>query len=62
MTHNNLDPIKTSHKSSSADLGAGVVVNLSPTVSLYMGADYSTSLDANALNGVSGNVGLRVDW
>lgn len=62
VTYNNLDPIKTSHKSSSADLGAGVVVNISPTVSLYMGADYSTSLDANALHGISGNVGLRVEW
>ena len=62
VTYNNLDQIKTSQKSSSADLGAGVVINLTPTVSLYMGADYSTNLDANALNGVSGNVGLRVDW
>lgn len=62
VTYDDVDRIKSKHKSSSADLGVGVVARLSHTISVYMAADYNTNLDANELEGVSGNLGLRVSW
>lgn len=62
VTYDGVDQIKSQHKSSTADLGAGVVAQLSSSVALYLGADYSTNLDTNNLQGVSGNVGIRMSW
>ncbi|WP_223532299.1 autotransporter outer membrane beta-barrel domain-containing protein [Pseudomonas sp. BF-R-30] len=62
VTYDDVDRIKSDHKSSSADLGVGVVARLSSTVSVYLAADYNTNLDTNALEGVSGNAGVRVSW
>lgn len=62
VTYDDIDRIKSEHKSSSADLGLGVVAKLSSTVSIYMSADYNTNLDSNELDGVSGNLGLRMSW
>lgn len=62
VTYNDVDRIKSDHKSSTADLGVGVVARLSSTVSVYLAADYNTNLDTNELEGVSGNVGLRMSW
>lgn len=62
VTYNGADRIKTQHKSSTADLGVGVVAQLSSSVALYLGADYSTHLDTNNLEGVTGNVGIRMSW
>ncbi|MDF3201794.1 autotransporter outer membrane beta-barrel domain-containing protein [Pseudomonas sp. 1912-s] len=62
VTYADVDRVKTDHKSSTADLGVGVVAKLSPTVSVYFSADYNTNLDANTMEGVSGNLGLRVSW
>jgi len=40
----------------------GVVARLSSSVSVYLAADYTTNLDGNALEGVSGNAGVRMSW
>ncbi|WP_350615998.1 autotransporter outer membrane beta-barrel domain-containing protein [Pseudomonas sp. HY7a-MNA-CIBAN-0227] len=62
VTYDDVDRIKSDHKSSSADLGVGVVARLSSTVSMYLAADYNTNLDTNELEGVSGNAGVRISW
>jgi outer membrane autotransporter protein len=62
VTYDDVDRIKTNHKSSTADLGVGVVARLSSTVSVYLAADYNTQLDSNTLEGFSGNAGVRVSW
>lgn len=62
VTYDGVDRIKTDHKASTADLGVGVVAKLSPAVSVYLGADYNTQLDGNHLEGVSGNLGVRMSW
>ncbi|WP_051270598.1 autotransporter outer membrane beta-barrel domain-containing protein [Pseudomonas vranovensis] len=62
VTYDDVDRIKSNHKTSSADVGVGVVARLSSTVSMYMAADYSTHLDSNDLEGLSGNLGLRMSW
>ncbi|MDQ0740609.1 outer membrane autotransporter protein [Pseudomonas sp. W4I3] len=62
MTYDDVDRIKSDHKSSSADVGVGVVAKLSSAVSVYLAADYNTNLDGNALEGVSGNAGVRMSW
>lgn len=62
VTYDDIDRIKTDHKSAYADLGVGVVAKLSASVSVYVAADYSTQLDTNTLEGVSGNAGIRMSW
>lgn len=62
VTYDDADRIKTDHTSSSADIGVGVVARLSSAVSVYVAADYNTHLDGNALEGVSGNAGVRMSW
>ncbi|MGL6000068.1 MAG: autotransporter outer membrane beta-barrel domain-containing protein [Pseudomonas proteolytica] len=62
VTYDDVDRIKSDHKSSSFDFGVGVVAKLSSAVSAYVAADYNANLDTNAMEGVSGNVGLMVDW
>jgi len=62
VTYDDVDRIKSDHKSSTADLGVGVVARLSSTVSVYLAADYNTNLDSNAMEGVSGNAGIRMSW
>ena len=62
VTYDGVDRIKSDHKASTADLGVGVVARLSSSVSVYLAADYTTNLDGNALEGVSGNAGVRMSW
>ncbi|WP_070093314.1 MULTISPECIES: autotransporter family protein [Pseudomonas putida group] len=62
VTYDDVDRIKSDHKSTSADLGVGVVATLSSTVGVYLAADYSTNLDTNDLEGVSANAGIRISW
>lgn len=62
VTYDDVDRIKSDHKSSTADLGVGVVARLSSSVSVYVAADYNTQLDGNAMEGVSGNAGVRMSW
>ena len=62
MTYDDVDRIKNDHKSAYADLGVGVVAKLSTSVSVYVAADYSTQLDTNTQEGISGNAGIRMSW
>lgn len=62
VTYDDVDRIKTEHKSTSADLAAGLVATLSPSVSTYISAGYVKNLDSNEQEGVFGTVGLRMSW
>lgn len=62
VTFDGVDQIETQQKSSSADLGIGMVLSLASSVSVYASADYSSNIDSNQLRGLFGNVGLRVSW
>ncbi|MCJ8207528.1 autotransporter outer membrane beta-barrel domain-containing protein [Pseudomonas sp. RGM2987] len=62
VTFDNTDRVQTQQRSSTADLGIGVIVSLAPAVSLYAGADYSNNLDSNQQRSVAGNLGVRISW
>jgi outer membrane autotransporter protein len=62
VTYNGIDRINSEHKSSSADIGAGVVAKVSSSVSVYLAVDYDTNLDSEELSGSSGTLGVRVSW
>ncbi len=62
VTYNGTDRIKSEHKSSTADVGAGIAAKLSANVSVYLALDYDTNLDSVALEGRSGTFGVRVSW
>jgi outer membrane autotransporter protein len=62
VTYNGIDRIKTRHKSSSTELGVGIVVGVAPGVSVYMAVDYAAQLDSNDVAGTSGSMGVRVSW
>jgi outer membrane autotransporter protein len=62
VTYNGVDRIKSDHKSTSADVGVGVVAKVSSNVSLYLAVDYDTHLDSQELEGGSGTLGVRVSW
>lgn len=53
---------KISGGRNTVELGLGLVAKVSPTVSLYVSADYSGTSDDNGLNGIIGNVGVRMRW
>ena len=62
VSFDHADQIKTEQKSSSADIGVGLVVSVTSSVSLYTSADYNTNIDSNDLEGIVGNLGVRVSW
>ncbi|MBC3948783.1 autotransporter outer membrane beta-barrel domain-containing protein [Pseudomonas folii] len=62
VTFNHTDKIKTKHRFSYANAGAGVVATVSPGVSVYLSADYSENMDNQYLSGIAGNLGVRVSW
>ena len=62
VTFDNAQRIETEQRASTADLGAGVIVSLAPTVSAYAGVDYGNNLDSNQQRSVAGNVGVRISW
>ncbi|QJI40406.1 autotransporter outer membrane beta-barrel domain-containing protein [Pseudomonas sp. ADAK2] len=62
VTFDHVDRIESEQKSSSADLGVGVVLSLASSVSVYASADYTRNIDSNQLRGVVGNVGVRLSW
>jgi outer membrane autotransporter protein len=62
VTFDDVDQVTTEQKSSSADIGLGVILSLASTVSVYAGADYSSNIDSQDLRGLSGNAGFRVSW
>lgn len=62
VTFDHVDRIESEQRSSSADLGVGVVLSLASSVSVYASADYTSNIDSNQLRGVVGNVGVRMSW
>ncbi|CDF94284.1 outer membrane autotransporter [Pseudomonas sp. SHC52] len=57
-----VDKISSSRKSSTVELGLGLVARVTPVVSLYVSADYSSDVDDNDLNGVIASMGVRMRW
>ncbi|CAN2971123.1 MULTISPECIES: autotransporter outer membrane beta-barrel domain-containing protein [Pseudomonas] len=62
VTFDDADRIKSDHKSSTADIGAGVVAQLSSAFSAYVEGKYGTGLDDNHFEGASGSIGVKVSW
>ncbi|WP_223532029.1 MULTISPECIES: autotransporter outer membrane beta-barrel domain-containing protein [unclassified Pseudomonas] len=62
VTLDQVDKISSSRSSSTVELGLGLVVRVTPTVSLYISADYSSDVDDNDLNGLIGSLGVRMRW
>ena len=62
VTLDQVDKISSSRKSSTVELGLGLVAQMSSTVSLYVSADYSSDVDDNDLNGLIGSLGVRMRW
>jgi len=62
VTLDQVDKISSSRKSSTVEVGLGLVARMTPTVSLYVSADYSSDVDDNDLNGLIGSLGIRMRW
>ncbi|MHC8299691.1 autotransporter domain-containing protein [Pseudomonas sp. ZS1P83] len=62
VTLDEVDKISSSRNSSTVDVGLGLVARVTPAVSLYLSADYSSSVDDNDLNGLIGSLGVRMRW
>lgn len=57
-----VDKISSSRKSSTVELGLGLIARVTPVVSLYVSADYSSDVDDDDLNGVIASLGVRMRW
>ena len=62
VTLDQVDKISSSRSSSTVELGLGLVARITPSVSLYVSADYSSDVDDNDLNGLIGSLGVRMRW
>ena len=62
VTLDQVDKISSSRKASTVELGLGLVARMTPTVSLYVSADYSSDVDENDLNGLIASLGVRMRW
>ena len=62
VTLDQVDKISSSRNSSTVELGLGLVARMTPTVSLYVSADYSSDVDQNDLNGLIASLGVRMRW
>lgn len=62
VTFDHVDQIETQQRTSSADLGIGMVLSVAASVSVYAGLDYTSNIDSNQQRGRFGNVGVRVKW
>ncbi len=49
-------------KFGTVEVGLGLVARVTPAVSLYVSADYSSDVDDNDLNGLIGSLGVRMRW
>ncbi|EIK95886.1 outer membrane autotransporter [Pseudomonas sp. M47T1] len=57
-----VDKITSSRNSSTIEVGLGLVARMTPTVSLFVTADYSSPSDQNDLNGLIGDLGVKMLW
>jgi outer membrane autotransporter protein len=62
VTFDDTDTIDSEQKSSTADVGLGVVLSLDRAVSVYASTDYSSNIDSNDLRGLAANLGVRISW
>ena len=62
VTLDQVDKISSSRYSSTVEVGLGLVARVTPAVSLYVSADYSSDVDDNDLNGLIGSLGVRMRW
>lgn len=62
VTLDQVDKISSSRNSSTVEVGLGLVARVTPAVSLYVSADYSSDVDDNDLNGLIGSLGVRMRW
>lgn len=62
VTFDHVDQVETEQRTSSADLGIGMVLSVAASVSVYAGLDYTSNIDSNQQRGTYGNVGVRVKW
>ncbi|MDB5995153.1 MAG: autotransporter outer rane beta-barrel protein [Pseudomonas sp.] len=62
VTLDQVDKISSSRNSSTVEVGLGLVARVTPVVSLYVSADYSSDVDDNDLNGLIGSLGVRMRW
>ncbi|MDF0730919.1 autotransporter outer membrane beta-barrel domain-containing protein [Pseudomonas entomophila] len=57
-----VDKISSSRSAATVELGLGLVARVTPTVALFVSADYSSDVDDNDLNGLIGSLGVRMRW
>ncbi|CAK9888890.1 MULTISPECIES: autotransporter domain-containing protein [Pseudomonas] len=57
-----VDKISSGRNSTTIELGLGLVARVTPKVALFVSADYSSDVDDNDLNGLIGNLGVRIRW
>ncbi|MNJ52803.1 hypothetical protein D3C77_481570 [compost metagenome] len=57
-----VDKISSGRNSATVEVGLGLVARVTPKVALFVSADYSTDVDDNDLNGLIGNLGVRLRW
>jgi outer membrane autotransporter protein len=62
VTLDQVDKISSSRNSSTVEVGLGLVAKVTPAVSFYVSADYSSDVDDNDLNGLIGSLGVRMRW
>ncbi|MHC8381152.1 autotransporter domain-containing protein [Pseudomonas sp. LB3P14] len=62
VTLDQVDKISSSRNSSTVEVGLGLVARVTPVVSFYVSADYSSNVDDNDLNGLIGSLGVRMRW
>lgn len=62
VTFDGTTTIDSDQKSSTADVGLGVVLTLDRAVSIYASTDYSSNIDSNDLRGLAANMGIRISW
>jgi len=62
VTFDHVDQVETQQRTSSADLGIGMVLSVTAFISMYAGVDYSSNIDSIQQRGTFGNVGVRMKW
>ncbi|MDR6713667.1 outer membrane autotransporter protein [Pseudomonas hunanensis] len=57
-----VDKISSSRQSTTVELGLGLVARVTPSMALFISADYSSDMDGNDLNGLIGSLGVKMRW
>lgn len=62
VVYDHAEAIRSDHQGSSMDIGGGVAARLSREVALYASVAYSSNLDSENQESLSGSIGLRISW